>query len=124
MPTLRNTTDQPVDLITGHAVPPRGTLTVSEAAWARIGPEGYTRNMMRIGALALEGQPAPVEAATPEPPPLTRETIATARRAELLDILAAHGIPEDTLEGVTVEDRADGREGLRTIAARAVFVDL
>lgn len=121
MPILRNTTDQPMELATGQVVPARGTLAVTESDWARIAPEGYTRNMRRIGALVLEA---------PQPPkpqvsaPLTRETIATARRAELLEILAAHGIDENTLEGVTVEDRADGTEGLRSIAARTVFVDL
>jgi hypothetical protein len=113
MPRLLNATDQPIEFSTGHVVPGRGTLTVSEHTWARLATEGYTRVCLRNGFIVVVPE-------APEPARgVTREAIAAARRGELLSILAAHGVTEAEVEGVTVEDRADGTPGLRTLAAQA-----
>lgn len=121
MPILTNTTDRPIEASTGHRVPPLGTLSVTDATLDRLGNEPYIRRQFATGKLTVEPDAAPEAAA-----PITRETIAKARRSELLDIILAHypeNVTEDDFEGITVEDK-DGEDGLRTIAARIVFADV
>lgn len=120
MPTLKNTTNQPIEAATGHTVPANGELPVSDDTLARIENEPYIAMKIRKGHLAIE-RDAPKEAE-----PITRAGLAKMNRGELLDVILAHypdNVTEDDFKGITVEDK-DGEDGLRTIAARLVFSDL
>lgn len=112
MPILTNTTDQPIRATTGHTIPAFDSLTISQAALERVAAEPYIARVMRQGRLVLEPDVAPDEDA-----PITRETVAKMKRAELLEVLDAHGVTEDQVEGKYVDD-------LREMAARIMFADL
>jgi len=120
MPKLINTTDRPISASTGHAVPPKGSLAISQAALGRIAAEPYIARVIRQGALLVE------QDATQGPvPEITREAIAKMKRADLIDVILAHyddSLTKEDFDGVTVDDK-DGEDGLRTIATRLVFVD-
>lgn len=120
MPILTNTTNQPIEASTGHRVPARGTLSVSDKTLARLAGEPFIKRQMANGALTVAPDPVPEASA-----PITRATIAKATRSDLLEIILAHypDADEADFEGITVEDK-DGEDGLRTIAARIVFADL
>jgi len=111
MPVLTNTTDQPIRASTGHTVPPAGTLAVSANTLERIGKEPYIALQLRKGALAVAADPAP------EPEPLTRAGIARMRKAELVELLDAHGLTAEDMADKTADD-------LREIAVQVVFVDM
>ena len=113
---LKNTSDQPITATTGHTVPAGGSLTVTGATLERIKKERYIAIQLKKGRLVAEPDPAP------EPEGMTRETIAKAKKAELLEIILAHyeNATAADFKGVPVE----GEDGLRAIASRLLFVDL
>lgn len=119
MPTLKNTTDQPITATTGHTIPANGELSVSQATLARISAEPFIARHVRAENLTVAYD-------EPEPKGLTRADVAKMNRAELLDAILAHypdDVTEDDFKDITVEDK-DGENGLRTIAARLMFSDL
>ena len=114
---LHNATSQPITLTSGHQIPGNGRISVSPATMTRIEADPYGARMLASGRIVAR---RPV----PEEQPVTRATIAAATRGELLDILEAHGIERGDVAGRNVEDSAEKGEGLRSLAARAVFADL
>lgn len=120
MPTISNNTDQPIEASTGHVVPANGTLTVTDKTWARVGSEPYIAGKMSRSHLTVSTDPAPKPKGAAQE--ITRSTIAKANRADLLGIIGRHSdYTEADLEGLTVEDRQDGTQGLRSLAAGLVF---
>lgn len=120
MPIIENWTDDPAEATTKHIIPAKGELAVSEATLHRISNEPYIARRMRAGELTVRADDP-----EPETPQITREFIAKAKRAELLEVIVANSdYTESDMEGITVEDREDDGEtvdGLRTIAVRIVF---
>lgn len=114
---IDNPTNQNVTLSSGHEIPAGGHLVVSPQTLLGIESDAY-------GARLLAARRIVVSQPDPKPEPLTRATIAAATRGELLDILEAHGVERGDVSGRNVEDSEEKGEGLRSLAARAVFADL
>lgn len=112
MPDLVNTTDHAIRTVMGFTIPARGRLSITEEDYLRLRKEAFADAEIRRGHLLVE----PRSEEAPEIPALTRRAIASMRKAELIEILQAHGI-EDDLSGSTVD-------ALREIAARVIFADL
>jgi len=108
MPDFKNHTGTAIILPSGHVL--RGDKPTSLPADVME----HADNRTVLAPLFLRGE---VSEVAPEPAPITREDIAKARRTDLLDILAAHGVTEGDVEGVKLAD-------LRELALRVVFVGL
>jgi hypothetical protein len=131
MPRLLNNTDRDITLGSGHIVPARDMLLVTEQTLAH--PDNIAvQGDISAGRLVVELDDAPRYGATgqtmeavaedeeisgdDELPSLTRTDIAKMRKSELVELLEAHGC-----EGAALEGTADE---LRDTAVAVIFADL
>lgn len=114
---IKNSTGQTVTLASGHTITAGGAINVAPDTMTRIEADPYGARMLAARKLIVI-RPAK------EPEELTRATIAAATRGELLNILEAHGLDRRDVSGRNVEDSDEKGEGLRSLAARAVFADI
>lgn len=98
---LENTTGSDLRFTGGVAIPAGGRKEVSEDTFNRLKLKDrfFQRNFAAGNVVFVAGEA--------EPEPITRDTIDGMRRAELMDLLMAHGVTEAEMEGKYVSDLRD-----------------
>jgi len=117
MPRIVNRTNRPVKLITGLEVPAEGDIHASFATLDRLEKDdAYFRMMLRKGSLEVESDPEVAQAEPEESQPLdlTRSSLSSMKKADLIDLLESHGVE---LSG---GEKADE---LRGMAEQVIFVN-
>ncbi len=110
MPNITNNTTEDVKCESGHVIPAGGSLSVTGPTLDRIIAHPRTGRMFRDRDLVVEH----TEVKDKAPEKITRKYIAKAKRADLVELLEAHGVAD--LDGFTVDEL---REQLTAI----MFVD-
>lgn len=111
MPTLRNTTDEHLDLPYGHQIEPYGDLSLLTGDMARVIAHGAVRALLLTGRVVIRPDPASDAGID-----LSRSGIARAKRADLVAVGEAHGLTPVQMRVMNVEE-------LREAVTRIVFLD-
>lgn len=114
MPKITNTTQGRITAETRHVFEAGQERVVSDEVLHALRRQPYIAGQILRGNLVIERS---------EPPkPITRAEVAKMRRAELVELLEAIGFTAADLKDRNVEDATDA-DGLRTMAARSLFVE-